>query len=136
MLAGGNKSVRQFNSNLKTAKAMRTPRQFIFLSISIFRLYCRRSSTRSANRSTKAPASARTLLSCSPPGRASLSAGCRASCPVPAFNYFNLGNYGCGRLVRQRVHHGHDDGVGELHVADAHVPDVAERFQQGGFDAC
>ena len=40
MLAGGNKSVQQFNSNPKTAEAMCTAGQSIFLSINIFLLYC------------------------------------------------------------------------------------------------
>jgi hypothetical protein len=46
MSTGGSNSVKDFNSNLSTAKIMRTVGQSIFLTINVFLLYCILDTTR------------------------------------------------------------------------------------------
>ena len=101
MLAGGNKSVQQFNSNPNTAQAMWTAGQSIFLSINIFLLYCILDMIRQLwceDPSKGMHPTLLLLLVTWPPlfvrGLYGVMSGV-----LPTFNYLNLGNYGTTGLV-------------------------------------
>jgi hypothetical protein len=98
MLAGGHNSVRDFNANLSTAKAMRTTGQSIFLAINAVLLYCILSTIRQSRRESETPTKSThptllILLAIWPllfvRGLYGVLSGV-----LPAFNYFNPGNYG------------------------------------------
>ena len=96
MLAGGSNSVKDFDSNLLTAKIMRTVGQSIFLAINVFLLYCildtiRQSRLEKPNKRTHP--TLLILLAIWPclfiRGLYGIMSGV-----LPAFNYFNPDNYG------------------------------------------
>ena len=101
MLAGGNQSVQQFNSNLKTAKAMRAAGQSIFLSINIFLLYCILDTIRQSRRENPSKGTHPTLLLLLAAWPLLFVRGLYGvmSGVLPAFNYFNPGNYGATGLL-------------------------------------
>ena len=96
LLAGGSNSVKDFDSNLLTAKIMRTVGQSIFLAINVFLLYCildtiRQSRLEKPNKRTHP--TLLILLAIWPclfiRGLYGIMSGV-----LPAFNYFNPDNYG------------------------------------------
>ena len=95
-MAGGSNSVKDFDSNLLTAKIMRTVGQSIFLAINVFLLYCildtiRQSRLEKPNKRTHP--TLLILLAIWPclfiRGLYGIMSGV-----LPAFNYFNPDNYG------------------------------------------
>ena len=96
LLAGGANSAKDFNSNLLTAKIMRTVGQSVFLSINIFLLYCivdTISQARLENPNKRTHPTLLILLAIWPclfvRGLYGVMSGV-----LPAFNYFNPDNYG------------------------------------------
>jgi hypothetical protein len=96
LLAGGSNSVKQFNSNLVTAKVMRTVGQSVFLTINVFLLYCIVDAIRQWRRENPSKGTHPTLhvlLAIWPllfvRGLYGVMSGV-----LPAFNYFNPNNYG------------------------------------------
>ena len=95
-MAGGSNSVKDFDSNLLTAKIMRTVGQSTFLAINVFLLYCildtiRQSRLEKPNKRTHP--TLLILLAIWPclfiRGLYGIMSGV-----LPAFNYFNPDNYG------------------------------------------
>jgi hypothetical protein len=93
LLAGGHQSVSQFNSNLLSAKVMRTVGQAIFLTINAFLLYCILRTIQECRREHNAVhPTLRILLATWPLLFVRGIYGVLAAV-VPAFNYFNFDNY-------------------------------------------
>ena len=95
-MAGGHQSVKQFNGNLKTAKAMRAAGQSIFLSVNIFLLYCIVDTIRQSRREKPEKGTHPTLLLLLATWPLLFVRGLYGvmSGVLPAFNYFNPHNYG------------------------------------------
>jgi len=104
-LAGGHQSVKQFNGNLKTAKAMRAAGQSIFLSINIFLLYCIVDTIRQSRREKPEKGTHPTLLLLLATWPLLFVRGLYGvmSGVLPAFNYFNPNNYGETGLITSFV---------------------------------
>ena len=100
-MAGGSNSVKDFHSNLSTAKIMRTVGQSIFLSINAFLLYCILDTIRQARRENPLKRSIHpTLLILLAIWPCLIVRGLYGilSGVLPAFNYFNPDNYGATGL--------------------------------------
>jgi hypothetical protein len=95
-LAGGHNSVQDFNSNMVTAKAMRTAGQAIFLTINVFLLYCIVDTIRQSRRENPGKGTHPTLLLLLATWPFLFVRGLYGvlSGVLPAFNYFNPNNYG------------------------------------------
>jgi hypothetical protein len=95
-LAGGHNSVQDFNSNMVTAKAMRTAGQAIFLTINVFLLYCIVDTIRQSRREKPGKGTHPTLLLLLATWPFLFVRGLYGvlSGVLPAFNYFNPNNYG------------------------------------------
>ena len=95
MLAGGSNSVKDFNSNLSTAKIMRTVGQSIFLTINVFLLYCILDTIRQSRWENPGKRTHPTLLVLVAIWPFLFVRGLYGvmSGVLPAFNYFNPANY-------------------------------------------
>ena len=96
LLAGGHNNVHDFDSNMVTAKAMRTAGQAIFLTINVFLLYCIIDTIRQSRRENPGKGTHPTLLILLATWPLLFVRGLYGvlSAVLPAFNYFNPNNYG------------------------------------------
>ena len=96
LLAGGSNSVKDFDSNLLTAKIMRTVGQSIFLAINVFLLYCILDTIRQSREENPNKRTHPTLLIFLAIWPCLFIRGLYGvmSGVLPAFNYFNPDNYG------------------------------------------
>src|SRR5882762_11917455 len=95
MSTGGSNTVKDFNSNLSTAKIMRTVGQSIFLTINVFLLYCILDTTRQSHWEYSGKRTHPTLLVLVAIWPFLFIRGLYGimSGVFPAFNYFNPANY-------------------------------------------
>jgi hypothetical protein len=96
LLAGAQNSIQEFNSNMVTAKAMRTAGQGVFLTINVFLVYCIIDTIRQSRREIPDKGTHPTLLLLLATWPLLFVRGLYGvmSAVLPAFNYFNPNNYG------------------------------------------
>jgi peptidoglycan biosynthesis protein MviN/MurJ (putative lipid II flippase) len=95
-MTGTGNGVQDFTANLKTAKALRTTGQAVFLTINIFLLYCIVDTIRQSRRENPGKGTHPTLLLLLATWPLLLIRGLYGvmSGVLPTFNYFNPDNYG------------------------------------------
>jgi hypothetical protein len=105
LLAGGHNSVKDFNANLPTAKAMRTTGQSIFLAINACLLYCIIDTIRQSRREKPDQETHPTLFILLAVWPLLFIRGLYGvmSGVLPAFNYFNPNNYAATGLTTSFV---------------------------------